>query len=82
VSIVDVGALAAFTLLHGSVIGYFVVRRKGVARAAHRVVPVLGAAVTIAVLMAASPLAKTVGAVWLGVGLLTEGRSKLRPYEL
>ena len=87
VSIVDVGALAAFTLLHGSVIGYFVVRRKGVARAAHRVVPVLGAAVTIAVLMAASPLAKTVGAVWLGVGIMVaarmrRGRSKFRPYEL
>jgi amino acid transporter len=70
VSIVDVGALAAFTLLHGSVIGYFVVRRKGVARTAHRVVPALGAAVTIAVLMAASPLAKTVGVVWLGVGIM------------
>jgi amino acid transporter len=71
VSIVDVGALAAFTLLHGSVVGYFVVRRKGVARTAHRVVPLAGAAVTIAVLIAASPVAKIVGAVWLiaGIGL-------------
>ena len=47
VSIVDVGALAAFTMLHASVVGYFVIRRKGEARLAHRVIPVLGAAVTI-----------------------------------
>src|SRR5213076_3176479 len=38
VSIVDVGALAAFTLLHASVVGYFLVMRKGAARggAGHR----------------------------------------------
>jgi amino acid transporter len=70
VSIVDVGALAAFTLLHGSVVGYFVVRRKGVARMAHRVVPVLGAVVTISVLVAASAMAKMVGLAWLGAGVL------------
>lgn len=70
VSIVDVGALAAFTLLHGSVVGYFVVRRKGVARMAHRFVPVLGAAVTIWVLVAASALAKIVGLAWLAAGVI------------
>jgi amino acid transporter len=69
VSIVDVGALAAFTLLHGSVVGYFVVRRKGAARMAHLVVPLVGAAVTMAVLVAASPLAQVVGAVWLVAGI-------------
>ena len=68
VSIVDVGALAAFTLLHGSVVGYFVVRRKGAARIAHLVVPLAGAAVTMAVLVAASPLAQFVGLVWLAAG--------------
>ena len=70
VSIVDVGALAAFTLLHASVVGYFVVRRKGAARAAHRIVPITGAAVTLAVLLAASWLAKIVALVWLAVGVL------------
>jgi amino acid transporter len=70
VSIVDVGALAAFTLLHSSVVGYFVMRRKGAARLAHRVVPVLGAAVTISVLVAAGTLAKVVGAVWLVAGIV------------
>ena len=70
VSIVDVGALAAFTLLHASVVGYFVVLRKGTARLAHRVVPIVGAAVTIWVLVAASTPAKIVGAAWLAAGLV------------
>jgi len=70
VSVVDVGALAAFTLLHASVVGYFVVRRKGAARLAHRIVPIAGAVVTIAVLLAASVLAKIVALVWLAVGVL------------
>jgi amino acid transporter len=70
VSIVDVGALAAFTLLHASVVGYFVVRRKGEARAMHWLVPAIGAAVTLWVLFGASPLARVVGAIWLGAGVL------------
>jgi len=70
VSIVDVGALAAFTLLHASVVGYFVVRRKGTARLTHRVVPVLGAAVTLSVLAAASTPAKVVGLTWLAAGMV------------
>ena len=70
VSIVDVGALAAFTLLHVSVVGYFVVLRKGTARLAHRIVPIVGAAVTIWVLVAASATAKIVGVAWLVAGLI------------
>jgi amino acid transporter len=69
VSIVDVGALAAFTLLHIAVVGYFV-RRKGAARLAYRVVPALGAAVTISVLVAASASAQIVGLAWLGAGVI------------
>ena len=70
VSIVDVGALAAFTLLHASVVGYFVVSRKGAARVAHRIVPVLGATVTMWVLVEASATAKIVGLSWLAAGLV------------
>lgn len=70
VSIVDVGALAAFTLLHASVVGYFVVRTKDRARLAHRVVPVLGGIVTVWVIAEASPLAKTIGLAWLALGLI------------
>jgi len=70
VSIVDVGALAAFTLLHASVVGFFVVRARGAARLAHRVVPAAGAIVTIWVIAGASPLAQITGIVWLGLGLM------------
>ena len=80
VSIVDVGALSAFTMLHASVVGFFVVRGKGAARAMHVVVPAIGAAVTVWVLVGASPLARVVGATWLGVGaLLLVSRWPSRP---
>ncbi|MFI8484577.1 APC family permease [Streptomyces rubrogriseus] len=71
VSVVDVGALTAFTLLHASVVGWFVVRR-GADRVSwwrHLLVPVLGAAITIAVIVEASGTAQVVGAIWLAVGL-------------
>ncbi|MFJ3202122.1 APC family permease [Streptomyces sp. NPDC086989] len=71
VSVVDVGALVAFTLLHASVVGWFVVRR-GAGDPVwwkHLLVPVLGAAVTVAVIVEASRTAQVVGAVWLVAGL-------------
>lgn len=70
VSIVDVGALAAFTLLHASVIGYFVVRRRQPARLAHWIVPVLGGIVTAWVIAESGPMAKAVGLAWLILGIL------------
>lgn len=71
VSVVDIGALVAFTLLHASVVGWFVVKRRGGAPnwLGHLVIPVLGAAVTITVIVEASWTAQLVGAVWLLVGL-------------
>lgn len=71
VSVVDIGALVAFTLLHASVVGWFVVkRREGTPNwFKHLVLPVLGAAVTVAVIVEASWTAQVVGAVWLLVGL-------------
>ncbi|MFF5445241.1 APC family permease [Streptomyces sp. NPDC012888] len=71
VSVVDVGALVAFTLLHASVVGWFWVRRGDGPPSwwKHLLVPVLGAAVTVAVIVEASWTARLVGAVWLAVGL-------------
>ncbi|MFE0603632.1 APC family permease [Streptomyces sp. NPDC058892] len=71
VSVVDVGALVAFTLLHASVVGWFVVRRREGPPHwwKHLVLPVLGAAVTVAVIVEASRTAQLVGAVWLAAGL-------------
>jgi amino acid transporter len=70
VSIVDVGALGAFVLLHASVVGYFVVRRLGQRRLAHVVVPVAGALVTGWVLLEASRVAQFVAGGWLAVGMV------------
>ncbi|GAA2578555.1 MULTISPECIES: APC family permease [Streptomyces] len=72
VSVVDVGALTAFTLLHASVVGWFAVRRGAGAVSwwRHLLVPVLGAAITIAVIVEASGAAQVVGAIWLAVGLV------------
>ncbi|MET9882382.1 APC family permease [Streptomyces sp. NPDC006430] len=71
VSVVDIGALVAFTLLHASVVGWFVVKRRAGAPIwwKHLVIPVLGAAVTVAVIVEATWTAQLVGAVWLVVGL-------------
>ncbi|MFI6770678.1 APC family permease [Streptomyces sp. NPDC050355] len=71
-SIVNVGALTAFGLLHASVIGWFRIREgaeeSSVPR--HVVVPLLGLAVVVAVIVAASPTAQIVGGVWMAVGLV------------
>ncbi|WP_372409276.1 APC family permease [Streptomyces luteireticuli] len=73
VSVVDVGALVAFGLLHLSVFGWFAVRRRawrGADLVRHVLVPLLGLAVVVAVIAKAAGAAQVVGAVWLGVGLV------------
>jgi amino acid transporter len=68
VSIVNMGALAAFTLLHISVVGYFVIRHGSRLWVPHVVIPVIGAAVSIWIMISATALAKIIAAVWLAVG--------------
>ncbi|MET9518702.1 APC family permease [Streptomyces sp. NPDC002994] len=72
VSVVDIGALTAFVLLHASVVGWFAVRRMEGPPVwwRHVLLPVLGAAVAVAVIVEASGAAQVVGAVWLVVGLV------------
>ncbi|MFJ6655345.1 APC family permease [Streptomyces sp. NPDC091377] len=83
VSVVDIGALTAFTLLHASVIGWFAVRRRGgpVIWWKHVLIPLLGAAITIAVIVEASGTAQVVGVVWLvlGIGVLLVQRGWKEP---
>ncbi|MFG2893664.1 APC family permease [Streptomyces sp. NPDC048248] len=71
-SIVNVGALTAFALLHASVVGWFRVRRQAEVPSVlrHVVVPVLGFAVVVAVIVEASTTAQIVGGIWLAVGLV------------
>ncbi|WP_441250449.1 APC family permease [Kitasatospora sp. McL0602] len=69
-SVVNVGALCAFVLLHASVIGWYAVRQGSRDVLRHVVVPALGVAVTVAVIVEASGTAQLVGAGWLAVGLM------------
>lgn len=72
VSIVDVGALVGFVLVHASVIAWFVVRRRGgaVSWPLHLVVPLLGIVVLVAVLASSTAIALVVGAAWAVLGLI------------
>ncbi|WP_078594517.1 APC family permease [Streptomyces sp. NRRL S-920] len=72
VSVVDIGALTAFLLLHASVVGWFAVRHRGGGFSwwRHLLIPVLGALIVVAVIWEASGSAQVVGAVWLLVGLV------------
>lgn len=72
VSLVDVGALTGFVLVHVSVIAYFVVRRRGgrVSVARHVVVPVLGALVLLVVLANSTEAALVVGVLWAVLGVV------------
>ncbi|MFE7135033.1 APC family permease [Streptomyces sp. NPDC057638] len=73
VSVVDIGALTAFVLLHASVVGWFVVRRGGGKPrwGVHLVVPVVGAVILVVVMAEASATAQLVGALWFAVGLVS-----------
>ncbi|MDI3389805.1 APC family permease [Streptomyces sp. B-S-A8] len=72
VSVVDIGALVAFTMLHASVVAWFAVRGRGGAVSwwRHVLIPVAGAVITVAVIVEASRTAQVVGAVWCAVGLV------------
>ncbi len=78
VSIVDLGALAAFTLLHASVVGYFVRQRRSASTLADILIPCAGAATTLWVIAETSTLAKLVAGVWLAAGLLVMRHSWTR----
>ncbi|WP_417217676.1 APC family permease [Arthrobacter sp.] len=72
-SIVNVGALTAFILLHVSVIGYYLVRQKAAVRGTwflHGAIPAVGALLLVAVLASATQLALLIGVVWFAIGLV------------
>ena len=71
VSIVNIGALCAFVLLHVSVVGFFIVRQRSQRYASHLLLPILGIATLIPVLVLANHRAQVIGAIWLAVGLIT-----------
>ncbi|MFC5908964.1 APC family permease [Streptacidiphilus monticola] len=69
-SVVNVGALTAFVLLHASVVGWYLARRHSRNWLKYGLCPTIGAAIIVWVLVSATHTAQIVGAVWLAVGLI------------
>lgn len=69
-TLVNFGALTAFSLLNVAVIWWFMVRQKSRRWFLHLVVPLLGFLVLVAVIINASLSAQVLGFVWLGVGII------------
>lgn len=72
-SIVNVGALTAFIFVQASVVGYFLVKRQGSETPSwfkHGLIPIVGAALLVIVLVSANRLALIIGAIWLALGLV------------
>jgi amino acid transporter len=70
-TLVNFGALSAFLLLHLSVLRHYGMGRAGgrVDPWRHLIAPTIGAAIIVTVMIKANVAAKTVGLIWLGVGL-------------
>jgi amino acid transporter len=69
-TLVNFGALTAFLLLHVSVVVHFVVRKKSKDYLRHLVVPVVGFAILVAVVVNAQVAAQTLGFIWLAIGVV------------
>ncbi|MEV7008180.1 APC family permease [Streptosporangium sp. NPDC051022] len=69
-SLVNMGALVAFVVLHLSVIVHYVVRRRSADLWSHLAVPLIGMAILIFVVINANVMAQTVGLLWIGAGAL------------
>jgi amino acid transporter len=69
-TLVNFGALTAFMLLHVSVVVHFIGRKKSRDWWRHLVVPVIGFAILLYVVINAQLAAQTVGLIWLGVGVV------------
>lgn len=69
-SLINMGALFAFIVLHVAVIVHFVVRSGSRDLLRHVIVPVIGIAILAYVVYSANVLAQTVGVIWLGAGVV------------
>jgi amino acid transporter len=68
-SIVNLGALSAFFLLHVSVIAEFAAKRRSRSWFSHWLAPIAGALVVLAVASGMNTIAKIVGISWLAAGV-------------
>jgi hypothetical protein len=69
-SLINMGAMCAFVVLHVSVIVHYLFRARSRNLWSHLLVPVIGATILGYVIINANILAQTVGLVWIGIGVL------------
>lgn len=69
-SLINMGAMVAFVMLHLSVIVHYLGRRRSRNVWAHLIVPLVGIAILAAVIYNANLLAQAVGGVWIGLGVV------------
>jgi amino acid transporter len=73
ISLVNFGALAGFTLVNISVIFHYFIRgkqRTGMAFVKYLLVPAIGAAIVFSIWLSLDSHSKTLGAIWLGLGII------------
>ncbi|MBV7392376.1 APC family permease [Enterococcus sp. ALS3] len=69
-SIVNCGALTAFLVIHISVIYHFIIKQKSKRYIVHLIVPIIGFLIIAYVMINLDLLAKTIGLVWLVIGII------------
>lgn len=72
-SLINMGALVAFIVLHVSVIVHYVMRGGSTDYWSHLIAPLIGMAILIFVVIHANILAQLVGLIWLAVGAIVLG---------
>ncbi|MEH0109780.1 APC family permease [Tersicoccus sp. MR15.9] len=69
-TLVNFGALTAFSLLNIAVVWWFVIRQKSRRWFVHLVLPLIGLAILVAVIINANIAAQVLGVVWLVIGVV------------
>ncbi|MBS4195540.1 amino acid permease [Bacillus sp. FJAT-49870] len=69
-SVVNFGALSAFLILHISVINFYIRKKKSTNYFSHLVLPAIGFLIIGYVWFNLDPMAKKLGFIWLGIGIL------------
>jgi amino acid transporter len=67
--LVSFGGLFGFSCVNLAVIVHFYFRQKSRKLVSHLIIPAIGTVVCVYVMVGLSPLAKTVGLVWIGIGV-------------
>ncbi|GII62727.1 porin [Sphaerisporangium krabiense] len=70
VSMINMGALVAFIVLHVSVVVHYVLRQRSTDLLSHLIVPLVGTVILVFVVINANVMAQRLGLIWLAVGAL------------